>query len=69
MSTKIKLIELGKKQIDLVVELRKRNYKIQPGELSQMLTGLLTTPKAEIIKNAVTEIIADWETDMKGGDE
>lgn len=61
MSIKIRLIELGKKQTDLVVELRKRRYKIQPGELSQMLTGQLTTPKSKIIKHEVENIISDWE--------
>lgn len=65
MSIKIKLIELGKKQTDLVTELRKRQYKIQPGELSQMLTGQITTPKSNVIKTAVKKILDEWEAEQE----
>lgn len=61
MNIKIKLLELGRRQTDLVVELRKRGYKIQPSELSSMLSGMLATQKTEEIKRVSEEIIEEWK--------
>lgn len=61
MDIKIKLLQLKKKQVDLLFELRKRKYKIQRSELSEILSGVLRTPKAEEITRAVEDIIFDWE--------
>lgn len=65
MNIKIKLIQLKKKQVDLLFELRKRKYKIQRSELSEILSGVLRTPKAEEITRAVEDIISDWEKEIK----
>lgn len=63
MSIKIKLLELGKKQIDLLFELRERGCrKLQPSELSLILSGKLTTPKAEHVLAMCNDIIDYWES-------
>lgn len=62
MLIKMKLLELGKKQVDLLEELKKRGYnKIYPSELSLMLSGSLTTPKSEGVIDCCYEIINEWE--------
>lgn len=58
---KIRLIELGKKQADLIPELAKRGIKANPTELSQALTGRCQQPKAEAIISAANEIVKEWE--------
>lgn len=58
---KIKLIELNKKQQDLLPELRARGFKICGTELSAITTRVQSGPKAEKVLIAVEEIIAKWE--------
>ena len=62
MLIKIKLLELGKWQIDLLDELRRRGWKrLQQTELSAIVNGKLTTPKAQSVLSMCDEILADWE--------
>jgi len=58
---KIKLIELNKKQQDLLPELRNRGFKICGTELSAITTRVQTGPKAEKVLAAVEEILLNWE--------
>ncbi len=60
MSIKIKLLELGKKQVDLIEELRNRGFTIQPPELSTYINQIMITPKSERVLRACDEIIEDW---------
>lgn len=63
MSIKIKLLELGKRQTDLLTELRKRGWKsLQPSELSIIVNGKLTTPKAQSVLAMCDRILTEWET-------
>lgn len=41
--------KLGIKQVDLIFELRKRGYVVQPPEMSSIIRELYTFPKAKII--------------------
>lgn len=62
MLIKIKLLELGKRQTDLLDELRRRGWKrLQQTELSTIVNGKLTTPKARSVLAMCDEILADWE--------
>ena len=62
MLIKIKLLELGKRQTDLLDELRKRGWKrLQQTELSTIVNGRLTTKKAQSVLAMCYEILEDWE--------
>jgi len=63
MPIKMSLLELGKKQVDLIDELRKRGYStIQPAELSAFINKKITTPKAKTVLAICDEIIEDWKS-------
>lgn len=65
MNIKIKLLELNKRQKDLLEELRNRGYSIQPPELSVFINKQLTTPKADVILGLCDEILTEWENESK----
>lgn len=68
MSIKVRLLEVNKRQVDLIDELRKRGYPtIQPPELSAFINNKLTTPKAEAVLKICDEIITDWEEKRENG--
>lgn len=53
---------LGIKQVDLVLELRKRGITVQPPELSQIIRGIYTYPKAKRILDECDKILAERES-------
>lgn len=61
---KVRLIELGKKNIDLIPELNKRGMNVAPSELSLAINGVLQSPKAEKIVSAANEIVLCWEQEQ-----
>ena len=65
MSIKIRLLELNKRQVDLLHELRKRGCIIQPSELSAFICGKLTTAKAETVLAMCEDILKEWEYNAK----
>ena len=58
---KIRLMELGKKQRDLIPELAKMGIKTEPAELSNALSGLYQKPKLDRILSACNVIVTAWE--------
>jgi len=62
MNIKIELIKLGKKQVDLLPELRARGFNVRACELSQAINDKIPKPpKWAKLREAVLEIIAEWE--------
>lgn len=53
--------ELGLKQVDLIRKLRERGIAIQAPELSSMLNGINTYPKAQRVLNEVDKILAEFD--------
>lgn len=53
--------ELGLKQVDLIRKLRERGIAIQAPELSNMLNGINTYPKAQRVLNEVDKILAEFD--------
>lgn len=49
------------KQVWLILELRKRGMVVQPPELSQVLNGVNTTPKAHKILEMCNGILDEYE--------
>jgi hypothetical protein len=58
---KERLALLGKSQVWLMRELRKLGYEVQPPQLSNIINGNYTYPKATVIAQASDLIIAEVE--------
>lgn len=58
---KVRLAELGRKQVELIPELAKRGLSVNPTELSLAILGRSQQPKAEKILSAANEIVSEWE--------
>ena len=53
---------LGVTQVQLILELRERGIVVQPPEMSQILSGVNTYPKAVRVLDTVKQILSDIET-------
>ena len=62
---RIRLFELGKKQKDLLPELKKLGITAVPSELSNALSGVNTGPKASQIVDLSNQIIKVWEKEKE----
>lgn len=61
MSVKIKLLEIGKTQVDLREELIARyNEIVSLPQLSNILNGRMSGPKAERVKVEIDSIMKGW---------
>lgn len=60
-SIKERLKKLGKTQVWLIFELRKRGLEAQPPMLSSIINGVYTYPRANSILKACDEILAEVE--------
>ena len=58
---KFKLLRIGKKQVDLLRELRNRGQKVSPQELSCFISGVVQTPKSEAVLKIARDILDEWE--------
>jgi hypothetical protein len=58
---KIRLLKLGKKQIDLMDELNKRGLNVAQSQLSDSLSGRLQSPKGTKIRTECLYILDEWE--------
>lgn len=54
--------KLGIKQVDLIFELRKRGYVVQPPEMSSIIREIYTFPKAKIILKECDAILKEYES-------
>lgn len=58
---KERLANLGKSQVWLLMELRKQGVVIQPPQLSNIINGIYTYPKAKHIGDMCDKIIKEVE--------
>lgn len=59
---KVRLMSLGRKQMDLLVEIRKRGYpRLQQPQLNAYINGAVTTPQSLVVMQLVDEILTEWE--------
>lgn len=49
--------KLGVSQVTLILELQKRGLTVQPPEMSQILRGVNTYPKAKAVLKACNEVL------------
>ena len=63
---KVKLLELEKKQVDLLKELRKRGYpRLQQPQLSSYINGAVITPQSQAVMRIVDDILDEWENEER----
>lgn len=53
---------LGIKQVDMILELRKRGVVVQPPEMSSIVRGICTYPKAKRVLDECDRILTDLES-------
>lgn len=58
---KLRLMQLGKKQKDLIPELAKLKINASPADISNALNGSYQSPKLDRIVSACNEIVSKWE--------
>lgn len=54
--------KLGIKQVDMILELRKRGIAVQPPEMSSIIRGVYTYPKAKRVLDEVDKILTERES-------
>ena len=57
--------KLGIKQVDMILELRKRGITVQPPEMSSIIRGVYTYPKAKIVLDECDKILIERESERK----
>lgn len=63
MNIKSRINALGMTQVDMILELQKRGYAVQPPMLSSILRGVYTYPKAKKILAVCEEILKERENE------
>lgn len=53
--------KIGMKQVDMIMELRKRGITVQPPEMSSILRGLYTYPKSKRVLEECELILNERE--------
>lgn len=60
MNVRERLKALGKTQNWLIVEMKKHGVSVLTSEFSNILNGVLTTPKAERVLNLCDKILTEY---------
>ena len=60
---KERMANVGMTQVDMILELQKRGYAIQPPMMSSILRGVYTYPKAKQILAVCKEILKERENE------
>ena len=61
---KERLDKIGKSQVWLLMELRKRGVMTQPPQLCNIINGIYTYPKAQLVAKECDEIIKEVEQNV-----
>lgn len=64
MSVKERMAEQGISQVEMMLELQKRGYTVQPPMMSSILRGVYTYPKAKQILAVCDEILKERENEF-----
>lgn len=57
--------KLGIKQVDMILELRRRGITVQPPEMSSIIRGVYTYPKAKVVLDECDKILNERESERK----
>ena len=62
-TTKVRLAILGKKQVDVLSEVRKRGYaNLEASQLNAYINERNTTPQAKAVMKIVDDVLDEWES-------
>lgn len=53
--------KLGIKQVDMILEMRERGITVQPPEMSSIIRGVYTYPKAKVVLDECDKILTERE--------
>ena len=53
--------KLGINQVDMILELRERGITVQPPEMSSIIRGVYTYPKAKVVLDECDKILTERE--------
>ncbi len=63
MNIKIKLLELNKRQVDLLDEIHKRGYPtLAPSVLSRYINRREITPQSKAVLAICEDVLSEWES-------
>lgn len=62
MNVKSRMAEIGMTQVEMILELKKRGFDVQPPTMSSILRGVYTYPKAKLILAECEKILAERES-------
>ena len=65
MNIRERLKALGKTQNWLILEMKKHDVSVITSEFSNILNGVLTTPKAERVLNLCDKILTEYEKEVR----
>lgn len=57
--------KLGIKQVDMILELRKRGIAVQPPEMSNIIRGIYTYPKSKRVLDECDKILTERERESQ----
>lgn len=63
---KERMANVGMTQVDMILELQKRGYVVQPPMMSSILRGVYTYPKVKRILVVCEEILKERENEFVG---
>lgn len=63
MNVKSRMAEIGMTQVEMILELNKRGFSVQPPMMSSILRGVYTYPKAKQILAVCEEILKERENE------
>ena len=69
MDIKERMANVGMTQVDMILELQKRGYAVQPPMMSSILRGVYTYPKAKQILAVCKEILKERENESKSAEQ
>ncbi len=61
----IRLMEIGKKQVDLLAELENRGIHISYADLSRTLNNRICTARSDMVKETCEKIVEEWEREVQ----
>lgn len=62
MNVKSRMADMGISQVEMMLELKKRGFDVQPPMMSSILRGVYTYPKAKRILAECEKILAERES-------
>lgn len=65
MNTKMRLLRLEKKQVDLLREIKEVYPSVDPSFLSGTISGKHNTPLAYRVREMIEDILAKWEKEFE----